>query len=426
LATHEWGAVEAGETGGATRSDSGVLGAGNGVTSGFQLPLSGVRVLDLTTFVFGPYATQILGDFGADVIKVEPPDGDLTRVIGPSRNPGMSAIYLGCNRNKRSIVLDLKREDARAALWRLIDGAEMFVHNIRPQKIAGLGFTPAAVLERNPRIVYGGLHGYREEGPYGGRPAYDDVIQGQSGIAALFTERDGAPQLVPSAIADKNAALIASSGLAAAYVQRLRTGMGLYVECSMFEGLVSYNLVENQYGAIFSPSEGEAGYPRTLSPHRRPHQTLDGYLCMLAFTDSQWRAFWKLAGSPEAADDPRFATMAERSRNISALYEVASKIIATRSTTEWLELFEKADVPAGPINSLADVRNDPHLNALEFFRPFEHPTEGPMEIPDTPYRFDGQSLPVRRGQPCLGEHGREVLAEIGMSEEDIDAALGDT
>jgi crotonobetainyl-CoA:carnitine CoA-transferase CaiB-like acyl-CoA transferase len=232
--------------------------------------------------------------------------------------------------------------------------------------------------------------------------------------------------LVPSAIADKNAALIASSGLVAAYVQRLRTGKGLYVECSMFEGLVSYNLVENQYGGIFSPHEGEAGYPRTLSPHRRPHQTLDGHLCMLAFTDLQWRAFWKLAGTPEAADDPRFATMPERNRNIGALYEAASKIIATRGTAEWLELFEKADIPAGPINGLADLRHDPHLNAIGFFRPFDHPTEGRMEIPDTPYRFDGQSLPVRRGQPCLGEHSREVLAEVGMSEDDIDAALGDT
>ena len=383
-------------------------------------------MLDLTTYVFGPYATQILGDFGADVIKIEAPDGDVTRVIGPARNPGMSAIFLGCNRNKRSIVLDLKRETARAALWRLIDGADMFVHNIRPQKIAGLGFTPDAVRERNPRIVYGGLHGYGERGPYGGRPAYDDVIQGQSGIAGLFTVRDGAPQLVPSAIADKNAALIASSGLVAAYVQRLRTGEGLYVECSMFEGLVSYNLVENQYGGIFSPHQGETGYPRTLSPHRRPHQTRDGYLCMLAFTDLQWRAFWRLAGTPEAAADPRFATTATRSRHIGALYEAASKIIATRGTAEWLELLEDADIPAGPINSLEDLRHDPHLNAIGFFRPFEHPTEGAIEIPDTPYRFDGESLPVRRGQPRLGEHGREVLAEIGMSEADIEAALDET
>ena len=391
-----------------------------------DLPLSGVRVLDLTTVIFGPYTTQILGDFGADVIKVEAPEGDMTRVIGPARNPGMSALYLGCNRNKRSIVLDLKRETARTALWRLIETADMFVHNIRPQKITELGFSPDAVLQSNPSIIYGGLHGYGEDGPYGGRPAYDDVIQGQSGIAGLFGERDGLPQLVPSIIADKNSALIASGGLVAAYVKRLRTGKGTYLECSMFEGMASFNLVEHQYGETFKPKEGKAGYVRALSPHRRPHKTKDGYLCLLAYTDRQWRSFWKLAGMPDYVEDPRFVTMLERSRNIDVLYKIVSEVISTRSTTEWLALFEQAEIPSGPVNSLADLRRDPHLNAVGFFRSFEHPTEGTLEIPDTPYRFDRRSLPVRCAQPRLGEHGREVLTEVGMSNEEIDAVFRDS
>ena len=391
-----------------------------------DLPLSGVRVLDLTTVIFGPYTTQILGDFGADVIKVEAPDGDMTRVIGPARNPGMSALFLGCNRNKRSIVLDLKRETARRALWRMIETADMFVHNIRPQKITELGFSPDAVLECNPSIIYGGLHGYGEDGPYGGRPAYDDVIQGQSGIAGLFEERDGLPQLVPSIIADKNSALIASGGLVAAYVKRLRTGKGTYLECSMFEGMASFNLVEHQYGETFKPKEGKAGYVRALSSHRRPHKTKDGYLCLLAYTDRQWRSFWKLAGMPDYVEDSRFITMLERSRNIDALYEIASEVISTRSTTEWLTLFEQAEIPAGPVNSLADLRRDPHLNAIGFFRSYDHPTEGTLEIPDTPYRFDRHSLPIRSAQPQLGEHGYEVLTEVGMTKEEVNAVLRDS
>ena len=200
------------------------------------LPLSDLRILDLTSVIFGPYTTQMLGDFGADVIKVEPPAGDLTRHLGPARNPGMSSLFLGCNRNKRSLVLDLKRAPAKKALWRLIEGADLIVHNIRPQKIAALGFEPDTVLSRNRNIVYGSLHGYWEEGPYGGRPAFDDVIQGESGIAGTFVARGGDPVLMPTIVADKTAALLASTGLMAALLHRFRTGRGVYLETSMFEG----------------------------------------------------------------------------------------------------------------------------------------------------------------------------------------------
>ena len=390
-----------------------------------NLPLGGVRVLDLTTIVFGPYATQLLADFGADVIKIEAPGGDPVRHVGVSRNPGMGALFLSANRNKRSVVLDLKRPAAKEALQRLIGSADMFVHNIRPEKISSLGFGPDDVLKLNPQIIYGGLHGYRENGLYGGRPAYDDVIQGASGVAGLFQQRDGEPQLVPSVIADKNAGLMASNGLVAGYVKRLRTGRGVYMECSMFEGLVSYNLIEHQSGSVFSPPEGEPGYARLLSRNRRPYKTKDGFICALPYTDKHWSSFWKISGMPDMAADVRFSDMSLRSKNIDDLYKISSKVFPTRSTSEWLELLAEADIPVGQVNTLQELKNDPHLTQLGFFRPYEHPTEGTIEIPDTPYQYDRSSLPIRRHQPSLGEHGREVLKEIGMKEAEIQVALGE-
>ena len=240
-----------------------------------NLPLEGVRILDLTTVVMGPYTTQVLGDLGADIIKIEEPSGDMTRVIGPSVNDGMSSLFLGANRNKRSIVLNLKIDADKNALWKLIDTADIFVHNIRPQKIKNLGFNPDKVLKRNPKIIYGGLHGYREDGPYGGSPAYDDVIQGQSGLAGAFISRDNEPNLVPSVVADKSIGLMAGNGLLAAYINRLKTGKGSYIEIAMFEGMVGYVLLEHQYASTFNPSMGKEGYPRVLSSYRKPYKTAD-------------------------------------------------------------------------------------------------------------------------------------------------------
>ncbi len=389
-----------------------------------QLPLSGLRVLDLTTIIFGPYTTQMLGDFGAEVIKIEAPGGDATRNIGVGRNPDMAALFLGANRNKKSIVLDLKRAQAKDALWRLIEGADLFVHNIRPQKIAALGFDPDAVLARNAGLVYGGLHGYREDGPYGGRPAYDDVIQGQSGLAGAFIARDGEPMLVPSIVADKSAALLASTGLLAALVQRLRTGKGAYLEVAMFEGMVGYTLLEHQQGTIFSPPISDIGYARLLTPERGPYRTADGHICMLAYTDAQYRRFWALAGRPELAEDPRFVTHSARADHFNELYRTVGECLTARRSEDWLELLQEAEIPSGPVNRLAELRHDPHLEALGFFRPFEHPSEGPMEIPDTAFRLDRRPLPVRAHAPRLGEHGREILAEAGYSEPEIEEILG--
>ncbi len=387
------------------------------------LPLDGVRILDLTTTYFGPLTTQVLGDYGADVIKIEAPNGDPIRYIGPGKSPGMSGAFHIANRNKRSIVLDLKREAAARALWSLIDTADIFVHNMRPHKIIELGFGAEAVMKRKPDLIYAGLHGYRSSGPYATRPAYDDVIQGESGVAALFAERDGAPAMVPASFVDKNAAIIAASGIVAAYVKRLRTGEGVHFECSMLEAMVSYNLTEHQYGTVFDEPIGEPGYPRVLTPHRKPQKTADGHICILAYTDRQWETFWRVVGREDLVDDPRFKKMEQRSQNFAALYETAATEIEKKTTAEWLDIFDKAQIAAGPVNSLADLRKDPHLEAIGFFRPFEHETDGILHMPDTAYQFDGESLPVRHGAPHLGGNGIDILREAGIPEADLDDAL---
>ena len=383
------------------------------------MPLGGVRVLDLTTIVYGPYATQTLGDFGAEVIKVEAPGGDAVRQLGPGRSPRMAAVFLGMNRNKKSIVLDLKREAPREALWRLIDSAYAFVHNIRPQKILKLGFDPDSVMARNPGIVYAGLYGYRDGGPYAGQPAYDDVIQGQAGLAGTFLARDGVPSLIPTIAADKISGLLAANGMLAALLQRFRTGRGVYVETAMFEGVASFTLAEHQYGAIFSPPMTPPGYPRVLSPHRRPQPTADGFICLLAYTDDQWDRFWEVVDRPEMKHDPRFVTIGERLDHVDALYGESGKELVRKNSAEWLDLLRRAEIPSGPVNTLEDLHADPHLAATGFFRPFEHPTEGAMEIPDTAFRFDRAPLPIRLGQPQLGEHTEALLTEAGFDAGEI-------
>ncbi len=269
-------------------------------------PLSGIRILDLTSVVAGPLATQMLGDMGADVIKIEAPEGDAPRHTGPARSPGMAALFMGLNRSKRSLVLDLKHPGAQQALWRLIAGADVFVHSMRPQAIERLGFGHEAVCAQNPRIVYAALHGYRDGGPYSGQPAYDDVIQGQSGIAALMSQVAGEPLYAPMIIADKTCALAIAGAVSAALFARERTGRGQFVEIPMFEQMVSFVLGEHLFGHNFVPPLGSLGYTRVLASWRRPYQTKDGYLCMMAYTQEHWRKFWTAVGKPDMHSDPRF------------------------------------------------------------------------------------------------------------------------
>ncbi len=383
--------------------------------------LAGVRVVDLTTVVLGPYATQMLGDLGADVIKVEGPDGDTTRHTGPRRNPHMASLFLGTNRNKRSIVLDIKAPAARDVLLRLIDTADVFVHNIRPQKLAKLGLGPDALTARRPRLIYAAIHGWREDGPYGGRPAYDDIIQGFVGVAGLMETLTGEPRYMPTILADKTCGLMATQAILAALFHRQNTGRGQVVEIPMFETMVSYLMIEHLYGHTFVPPMGDMGYARVLAPWRRPYRTADGCICMLAYTDQQWRRFWQAAGRPAMMDDPRFVDLAARTKHIDDIYRLAGEALVARTSREWLTLLDELEIPAGPVNALADLPNDPHLAAIGFFRHVCHPTEGEIVMPDIPLRFSDSPAEISRLPPRFGEHGRELLGELGISSEDIDA-----
>jgi crotonobetainyl-CoA:carnitine CoA-transferase CaiB-like acyl-CoA transferase len=269
-------------------------------------PLDGIRVLDLTSVVLGPLATQTMGDMGADIVKIEGPAGDTTRYTGPKRSADMSALYMGLNRNKRSLVLDLKQAAAKDALWRLIDTADVFLHSVRPQAMERLGFGQDAVRARNTRIVYAGIHGFRMDGPYAGRPAYDDVIQGLSGSADLMARLVGEPRYMPTIMADKTCGLVAVNAVLAALLERERSGRGQFVEIPMFESMVAFNMADHIFGYTFDPPEGPMGYSRVLTPSRRPYKTTDGYICLLAYTDIQWVRFWEEVGRPDLKDDPRF------------------------------------------------------------------------------------------------------------------------
>jgi crotonobetainyl-CoA:carnitine CoA-transferase CaiB-like acyl-CoA transferase len=379
-----------------------------------MLPLHGIRILDLSTVVLGPLASQILAEYGADVIKIETPQGDSTRHTGPSTERGMGAIFLGANRGKRSVVLDLKQGAAREALLKLVDTTDVLMHSIRPQKLAAIGLDPEALRKRNPRLVYVGLHGFAESGPYGGMPAYDDIIQGLSGCAGLMECQTGKAQYYPTIAADKTTALVAAHAILAALFKRERTGQGSTVEVPMFESMVAFNLVEHQYGQHFDPPLADAGYPRLLNPWRKPFKTLDGYLCAMPYTDAHWQRFFIEAGRPDLADDPRFASISDRTSNIEALYQLADELLATRSTADWLDVCARLEIPASRMNRLEDLPQDEHLRATGFFETIQDPAMGTLRFPGAPVRIDGEKLPLRM-PPRLGQHTADVLADIGVT-----------
>jgi crotonobetainyl-CoA:carnitine CoA-transferase CaiB-like acyl-CoA transferase len=385
------------------------------------LPLAGLKVIDLSSVIFGPYCAQWLADLGADVIKLEAPEGDSTRQTGPGLEPGMAALFLGSNRNKRGLVLDLKTAEGRAALDRLLETADVLLHSIRPQKLKSLGLDPDELLARHPRLVYAGLHGFGEAGPYGGLPAYDDVIQGMSGIADLMLQSTGTPRYMPTIIADKVSGLTAGIAILAAIVRRQSTGKGGFVEIPMFESMVAFNFVEHFYGHHFTPPKGPLGYPRVMAPWRRPLETADGHVCMMAYTDAHWRGFFTAAGAPQHLDDPRFSSIATRTTHIDAVYGLAAELVKTRTTAHWLDLLEAAQIPCAPVIPLASLETDPHLAATGFFTRIE--TEaGPLNYPGVPVLFDGERPPVA-APPRLGEHTTTILAEAGFTAEDIAALL---
>lgn len=386
-----------------------------------MLPLSGIRVVDLSTVVMGPYASQWLADLGAEVIKVETPEGDSTRRTGPATEDGMSAIFLGVNRSKKSVVLNLKQPAAQAALHRLLETADVFLHSMRPQKLGKLDLDPASVMARHPQLVYVSLLGFAEDGPYGGRPAYDDIIQGLCGNAALMAAQTGTVRYFPTISADKTSGLVAALSISAALAGRERNGgKGGMVEVPMFESMVAFNLVEHLYGQHFEPPRATAGYPRVLAPLRRPYQTADGYVCMMPYTDTHWRDFFQAAGRDDLAADARFIGIAARTRHIETLYEITGELVRERSTADWLALCETLQIPVARVNDLDELVDDPHLRATGFFDQVDDPAMGTLRFPGAPVRFDGERAHAAV-PPRLGEHTREVLGGVGLSDTEIDA-----
>ena len=389
-------------------------------------PLAGYHILDLTAVVLGPYATQILGDMGADVIKVESPAGDMTREIGPRKSPGMAPIHLTISRNKRSIVLDLKRASAKSALMKLAAGADAFVHSMRPRAVERLGLGYEDVKSVRPDVVYCGAYGFGASGPYADRPAYDDMIQGMCGIADLLGKvTGGPPRYAPTIVADKTVGLFVANALLAGLLHRERTGEGQAIEVPMFETMVSYVMLEHLWDRNANPDDGALGYVRMMAQTRRPYRTKDGFICVLAYTDRHWKAFFELAGRAELTEDPRFVSIATRTENIAELYAIAEELTRTRSSEEWLTTLEEAQVPAGPVNSLESLLSDPHLVDQGVFQRFKHPSEGETLQIRPPTRFSRSPASVSRHAPLLGEHTIELLREAGLKETQIESMLHD-
>ena len=394
--------------------------------AGFSGPLAGVKVLDLTSVIMGPFATQILAQLGADVIKIESPEGDNMRHVGPMHHAGMGHIFLHANAGKRSIVLDLKRAEARDAMLALIEHCDVFISNVRPAALARLGLDDAALRARCPRLVHVSCVGFDPRGPDAAKPAYDDLIQGATGIPWLM-QRYGAsePCYAPITLADRVTGLHAMYAVSAALFARERTGKGQTVIVPMFESMAQFVLGDHMAGLTFDPPRGEPGYARLLTPHRKPYATRDGLLCVLIYNDRQWRSFFEAIGEGEGlARDPRFATHGARAVHIDAVYEQVAHLMKQRSTAEWRALLDAADVPNMPMNGPADLLASAQLQATGFVQDTMHPTEGTLRTLATPTRWS-DTPPARhlRPAPRLGEHTREVLAEAGYDDARIDTLL---
>lgn len=387
-------------------------------------PLQGLRILDLTTVLMGPYATLQLADMGADVIKIEPPQGDIVRQIEPARHAGMGAMFLTLNRSKRSIAIDLKQPAGRDALLRLAKNADVLLYNVRPQAMARLGLGYDEVAAVNPRIIYAGAFGYGQDGPYAARPAYDDLIQGAVAIPTLIAAvGDGTPRYLPVTIADRVVGLCAVNAILAALLHRGQTGQGQRVDIPMFETMTSFVLGDHLGGLTFDPPEGGGGYVRLMAPERKPYRTSDGYVCALIYNDKQWESFFLATGREDALADPRFANHAVRLKHINEIYAEVAMIFRQRSTEEWLKILDRADIPVTPLHTLDSLLEDPHLKATGFFSIAEHPSEGSIRSMRAPSTWSRTQPEATRLAPRLGEHSAEILREAGMTEAEIDGLL---
>ncbi|MGI4794262.1 MAG: CaiB/BaiF CoA transferase family protein [Janthinobacterium lividum] len=378
-------------------------------------PLSGVRVLDLTRVMMGPLATHILADLGADVIKIEDAAGDSTRHYRPLRHPGMAGSFLNLNRNKRSVQLDLKQDAGREALRRLIPSADVFVHSMRPNAIKRLGFDYPAVKSLSPEIVYCAGQGYGSGGRYRDKAAYDDVIQAGSGIAALFGMMGGEPAYMPTVICDKLCGHTMAWSILAALLHRERGGGGQAIEVPMLETSIEFLMMDHMVGSAFEPPLAPTGYARLLTRHRRPFATRDGYMCILPYSDANWRDMFDFIGRPDLRDDERFHHISGRTDHIDMLYGVIADAAPNFDNAEWQTFCDKASIACTAVKGLDEVREDPHVRDVKLFSVEQHPSEGAYQAIRSPVSFSEAPFAIRHHAPRLGEHTVEVLAEIGMS-----------
>ena len=390
-------------------------------------PLSGVKVLDLTAVVLGPVATQVLGDYGADVIKIEPPDGDIMRANGVGRTPRMSSTFMNINRNKRSLCIDLKTPKGMRIIHRLIQRSDVLVHNMRVRAIERLGLGYEQVRQINPSIVYCAATGYGEDGDYAGKPTFDDIVQAGCGLASLIGHESGVPDYAPTLLADKIAGLATANAVLAAVVHQSRTGQGQYVEVPMFETMVAFTMAEHLGGHGFVPAIGDAGYARLLKGGRRPYKTLDGYVAVLPYSGKHYRRFLEAFDRQDLLQKYDLEDRTSRNKNIQAIYGEIAKIVCKQSTERVLEVCLSIDVPATSIYSIHNIQDHPQVKTTRLFTEMQHPTEGGVQAVRPTALFSETPTRIYRHAPLLGEDNASILSEIGLdseSEAENDSASG--
>ena len=386
-------------------------------------PLTGIRILDLTSVVLGPLATQILGDYGAEIIKVESLEGDLMRSNGVNLSSGMSSIYLTINRNKQSLALDLKSEAGKSILRKLIPRVDAVVHNMRVSAIDKLGFGYDQVVKLNPQIVYCAATGFDQDGPDRDRPAFDDIIQAACGLASVNSLGKSRPDYISTLIADKTTGMALVNAVLAALLAKERSGQGQYVEVPMLETMVAFTLVEHMGGLTRNPATQNAGYNRVLSGGRQPSPTRDGYIAMLPYTNHHWESFFRDAGQEALGKELGASSRITRNANIQGLYAALHNITMTKTTSEWLEICDRLDIPATPIYTMEELPSHPQLQAVQLFTDEEHPDLGAIRYIRPPVKFTKTPAKVRHQAHRLGQDTESILIDLGYSQHEIESLV---